>query len=68
MNGIMKQILGNMRLISWVIVLSVILCGACSRDYLRYDVSQKDKIYLILVDSAEYKFNSLTLDGFAAGL
>lgn len=68
MKGIMKQMLGNIYLISWIIMSGVILCGACSRDYLRYDVNQKDKIYLILVDSAEYKFNSLNLqDSMQAG-
>lgn len=64
----MKQILANRHLTGWIVVLGVILCGACSHDYLRYDVNQKDNVYMILVDSVVRNFNSLNLqDSMQAG-
>lgn len=57
----MKRRLFNISLVNWCIVTGMVLCGACSHDYLRYDVNQKDGIYFILQDSFEYKFNSVNL-------
>lgn len=48
--------------INWWIVLGIVLFSACSRDYLRYDTSQKDGAYWTLVgDSLPYGFSSTYL-------
>lgn len=57
----MKRRLYNTSLVGWSIMIGMILCCACSRDYLRYDANQMDRIYMISQDSMIYKFNSVNL-------
>ena len=48
--------------INWWIILGFVLFSACSRDYLRYDTSQKDRVYWTLIgDSLLYGFSSTYL-------
>lgn len=48
--------------INWWIILGVVFFSACSHDYLRYDIDQKDGIYWILSgDSLVYGFSSTYL-------
>lgn len=52
----MKRMIYKMK---WWTLLGVVLFSACSRDYLRYDVNQKDGIYLVYAsDSIPLGFSS----------
>lgn len=57
----MKRIF-NTSLVGWLIVLGMGVCVACStHDYLRYDASQTDRLYMISQDSTECTFDSYRL-------
>lgn len=55
----MKKIIQYRDILIGLIVLS---CSACSYDYMVYDTSQKDGIYMILQDSFVYKFDAFNLN------
>lgn len=57
----MKQMIQYRNLLVGLIVWSCV-CSACSYDYMVYDTSQKDGIYMILQDSFVYKFDAFNLN------
>lgn len=64
----MKWRLFDTTVVGWWIVSGMVLCCACSHDYLRYDAKQKDRIYMILQDSSVYEFDGVDLqDSMLAG-
>ena len=52
----MKYELYRTHLTGWGIMLGVVLCCACHRDYLSYEVDQRDRVYMTLHDSLEFSF------------